>query len=1390
MIRVSNEKNFITSNAQSSKIPMEEMPLINYVIELFTASLLNNLRQGLYSSYTKETKNSSYVRGNILVSKTIQNNFIDKSKVYISYNKHSSNNLLMQIFKTLAKILLQDKNLSYSAKQNLHEIYLLLDGVDIINLQSEDFQRVVFNRLNDKYEILFNQANFIFNKYMPFSSQINATPFWSILFDMDYLFEKFVAYLFRKSDIKFIEQNVTNCFSDKNKIVSIRPDFVIENNIDLFDKKTICVIDAKWKLLSSDKSLYGLNSQNFWQMFSYMNLINEQEQINGYFIVPKNSNKFEDEINFEPIIEKNKSINILSIDFSLKFEDIVKNYRYKIQNNKFEVDYQVSDVYQDKRIFAKPMNLENIKQFEFIGFIADKTIIYLKKLDDIYQYFSTDSNLEEFLYFKPAIFKNSLENRIGNFLKLHRQKTLYFSSIDIKNKLFSDIVEFSLYNERNNVITTSTDYNSKISMNLRSNEFFHFAIDFYDSFDNKIKNLYYDNETTMNQLINNFYTSKDKHKTYSEINEYKDKLKQENKIQNTKKYFDLDQTSIDVASNSSFIPLKEEELELYYSENEDKILQLANNKDLRDEFKIILFYRKYENIEFKEKIQNIILTNSSKDLQKLLGISIKEITSQFEKKYKYFSTKYENWVYGFIYCNNNDYIYSIKEAIAHNTTSKEIINILSDEVKERKIMYAILENEYHIDNNYIVTHEILKKIYEYAVEQENIKMVLKILERKEVSLKLVQDIVKIFGHKDIIPLIKKTNYQDKAIQNWVNEIDSFNLDNYLNLSIDNKIDFAIEAHFQYYDNDFIKKLCYETDYDILGEMLADKHNTLAVRFIFLIYLLNYKDYNFKEKHLVPAVKHKKNDMLTHIIDLHENNDIRNVTKYIEENFNKIDNEILFGYAMSNNQEVYHIRAKICLLTNDLNLLDEFSKNKNDENILISIMNHHRGNPDFIEKIKGNKSKYSVSTLDRISKYDEYYKYNDNTCLIAKIANNFNLNVATRYYLFNKYKNDKVILEALNNQSLDFDYNLKEFKNLLIKTLNSMTVKESATFNLEQYIENNNDLSEDIKSDSKEKANLIFCTDCKLEKEKEKFSQRLHKKNDYKTGVCKDCENLRTRERSKEFNPLLIYRYNSLKKNAKKEGKILNFTHEEFKNFLLNDGVFEELYNEWIDSEENGERDKNLKPNCYLVDENLDYDLNNIKIASTQEVLKIHTENLVNGKFSKPVVQLTNNGDIKKIYSSMQEAERQNEEYGFKNGAICVCCQENNKRSANQKQRKHQGYIWKYKADVSQELIHNFELNASNQNKSVQKVSMISKENDETIKDLLIELRNEIVHKEFNINSKTSILSDEMIEQFILYKPRNIGEFKLKIPIKYRENIESKEMQFIDRIFEILEMTDE
>lgn len=381
---------------------------------------MHSLRNGIVTTYNKTVENSSSIRGNILLTKTLQNNLIDKSKVYISYNKHSYDNILMQIFKTLSQLLLNDTNLSYRAKQYLYEVYILLDSVQIIPLKQHHFDKVVFNRLNDKYETLFRQAEFIFNQYMPFTSNINSTPFWAILFDMNYLFEKFCAYLLRRSQLNVLEQKKIPTFSNRDFLVSAKPDFIIQEQVDLFHTKTTNVIDAKWKLLNNSKTLYGLNAQNFWQLFSYMNLVGEEE-VNGYFIVPKNSDKFDDEIVFEPIIEGNKSIIILSIDFSLDFEEILKRYQFNLQNGCLQIEIdenldikEITDEEEEKDITPSTNIRKEEFQFNLEEFIKElETLHSNKNIRKRLSPSKEDDNFKNLYYLKQINNANSSAFKIS-----------------------------------------------------------------------------------------------------------------------------------------------------------------------------------------------------------------------------------------------------------------------------------------------------------------------------------------------------------------------------------------------------------------------------------------------------------------------------------------------------------------------------------------------------------------------------------------------------------------------------------------------------------------------------------------------------------------------------------------------------------------------------------------------------------------------------------------------------------------------------------------------------------------------------------------------------------------------------------------------------------------
>ncbi|MCK9371673.1 MAG: hypothetical protein M0P91_00625 [Sulfuricurvum sp.] len=1034
ILRVSHEKNFISSSSQSSKVSADEMPLIHYIIELFSEELLHTLRTGVYSTYNKKVENSPHIRGNILISKTIQNNNIDKSKVYTSYNKHSSNNHLMQVFRTLAKILLNDNNLSYKAKQTLHEVYLSLDGIDIILLKQQDFKSVTFNRLNEKFEVLFKQAEFIFNRYMPFSSHINSTPFWSILFNMDYLFEKFCAYLFRKSDLEIEAQSSIKCFENHKSSVSAKPDFIVKGNRNLFGTEIINVVDAKWKLLNSDKNLYGLDAQNFWQLFSYMNLLNHDQELHGYFIVPKNSKDFEDEIIFTPIKEGNKSITILSIDFSLSFEELIEKYRFRIIDKVLKLDIRIVEeiVVVKEEIFEDSIEIEKSSEevfaFSFENFITELEILHnnkniLKQLSPA----KKDERFRNIFYLKEIYNANSQVFKVAIKENLTKESwDLEGLAIDtIPNNIIKlkGLVRLSLKDNRIQVLpepffklkhleklnlskNLTKDLPNEI-LNLKSLKVLSIDKDIVEA-----------NLKVITELQKNNVLIKDEED--NDLSEYIDSLLKLIEIRSIEGIIDPEEVKENVHDKTmEVITFNSEDVEQYYSNNYDTIISLANYKNLPDEYKIILFFREYDDVKIKNEVRKILKSHANQELKELFELSIKSfIIDILEVNFEQISEKHISWLRGFVYCNNNSALFKIKVIIAKHTDNQELIEKLSNETNEKKIIFALLTNfNKNGKDDYVVNSAILRKIFINSINNFDYKIAIAILKRKELEYSLFYDI---FKHcKDEISLTRLQNneYFDTKITQYIEEqlisIDKkqkniyeetkvaidppkITLDDYQSMNDHEKMNFLENVDFTSIDSNVMKDIIYhEKNEQIFLKIIQQK---IHLRFIILIYLLNLENKIIPEK-------------IDEIIPLEQEYIADHFIGQLNKNFNTIDREILLGYAMTAGKKFYDIREKISELTNDLDVLNELSKHRDDQKVLEII--RYKNTTTKYEYFRKKDSIYSTEILDRIARYEEYYEFENTFCLIIKLARNFSLLEETKEYLFEKYKNDKIFLEALS-----------------------------------------------------------------------------------------------------------------------------------------------------------------------------------------------------------------------------------------------------------------------------------------------------------------------------------------------------------------------------------------
>jgi 5-methylcytosine-specific restriction endonuclease McrBC regulatory subunit McrC len=426
LIRFTDKKNSFVSSSTSSKVSIKELPLISYVVELFAENLLEEIRRSSDKDYTKVVESHNIVRGKINMQKTLTKHPFDRSKVVIEYRKRTENTNLMRVFKSVSLLLLEDRTFSYRAKQNLFEIRNLLQNVEKIELRESDFERVQFSRLNSRFETLFNQARTIFYNYMPYTAKIDSTPFWSILFDMNLLFEKFVEELFKKSKIQFSAQKSFQIY-DKIKIM---PDIVLND----------FVVDTKYKIYDERPK-----REDIFQLLSYVSTLNKKK---GYLIAPT----FEDRenLNFSPKIG-GKDFEVIFINIGLGIDEVVKSWRFEISDElkflKVKKPFKINGFLNRKekdKLFEtakKEKNREIFEELARVGYTPAKKFLYLEEVKETIQ--------EPKIETKQTIKLSSKE--ISYLKKLYKTYTKEEAFVIASRENELKIVQHLLVNEKVNV---------------------------------------------------------------------------------------------------------------------------------------------------------------------------------------------------------------------------------------------------------------------------------------------------------------------------------------------------------------------------------------------------------------------------------------------------------------------------------------------------------------------------------------------------------------------------------------------------------------------------------------------------------------------------------------------------------------------------------------------------------------------------------------------------------------------------------------------------------------------------------------------------------------------------------------------------------------------------
>jgi len=240
------------------------------IIFLFAKNLRDLLRLDFKKSYVNFERNIPFLKGKLLLKEHIKSNLVNNTKYFCGYQEFTENNLMNQVFKYTASLLMR---MSHSAlnKKLLEDILIYLCDVGYVNITPYDLDKIHFTRLNRQYEPLVNLCKLILqNMSVQFSfSKLETFVF---MFDMNRLFEEFVFEFVKRNRSKIFVNGDYPLVYVKDQIFlgKLFDEFAMKGDVllqDISGRKVL--LDTKYKVLDNDLLHGGLSQADFYQMFAY-----------------------------------------------------------------------------------------------------------------------------------------------------------------------------------------------------------------------------------------------------------------------------------------------------------------------------------------------------------------------------------------------------------------------------------------------------------------------------------------------------------------------------------------------------------------------------------------------------------------------------------------------------------------------------------------------------------------------------------------------------------------------------------------------------------------------------------------------------------------------------------------------------------------------------------------------------------------------------------------------------------------------------------------------------------------------------------------------------------------------------------------------------------------
>ncbi len=299
-------KNLLYMLMLAGKLPLRERdlaeqsigkaPLLETLIAIFAERLFVELNRGRQHNYVRRRENLPVLKGKLAFSQHIKHNIARRDRFFVEHDEFLPDTTLNRIFKAACHRLFEATTATKTQEQ-LSYCLILLDQVTDIAVARHHFDKVIITRQNERFADLLEFCRIVLTGRSP-TAQAGATNTFSLLFDMNVVYENFIAEFLRRyvltgplDDCKLFAQSKDRLQylvyrppdelppgyrprKHGKKTLALKADLLIERG----DRRL--VMDTKWKRLSANKGgRQGVSRNDLFQLFAYAHTYGAQHNV-------------------------------------------------------------------------------------------------------------------------------------------------------------------------------------------------------------------------------------------------------------------------------------------------------------------------------------------------------------------------------------------------------------------------------------------------------------------------------------------------------------------------------------------------------------------------------------------------------------------------------------------------------------------------------------------------------------------------------------------------------------------------------------------------------------------------------------------------------------------------------------------------------------------------------------------------------------------------------------------------------------------------------------------------------------------------------------------------------------------------------------------------------